>query len=231
MFKTWFLPPLSIEIEINALKWSRNELRLYRNKQHAKRFSKQGEFGEWSRACLFVRRTVLKRTRFDISRWILQFHRTAIRESSSSLVIVGFWSSGHDWSVIHRDKRLWCIHLFFLYAHVLDCWCGGLRVHRIDIIALIAVGFNMREAATSHEIKLKDRTLVAHGENERNASVYKVWRLYGISNLSPYTRETYTYYRYIYSVYNTRTRQRHVTSAPRRRSCLSTWRCHVHTRD
>ena len=39
-----------MEIEINALKWSGNELRTIRNKRHAKTLSKQGEFVEKSRA-------------------------------------------------------------------------------------------------------------------------------------------------------------------------------------
>ena len=110
---------------------------------------------------------------------------------------VEYPSDGCDRSVIHRDRRLWCVHLLLLYAHVVDCWCDGLRVHRIDVIALIAIEFNARDAATSPANKINEGSLVPLGENKRNVSLYIVQQLYALRNLSPYTRETYIYIVYI----------------------------------
>ena len=51
-------PSLSIKIENYAFNGSGIELRTYRNKRHAKIFSKQGEFGKWSRAVLHVAKNI-----------------------------------------------------------------------------------------------------------------------------------------------------------------------------
>ena len=66
--------------------------------------------------------------------------------------------------------------------HVLIVWSGGSRVHRIDVIVLIAIESNARNDATSPWNKLKGNILVPHRINREDSSVYKV-RCYYTSNL------------------------------------------------
>ena len=71
----WISPLSLIKIENYALNGSRNEVRTFRNKWHAKIFSKQGEFGKRSRAVSSIAKNRFIKIRNDFQPSILRVHR------------------------------------------------------------------------------------------------------------------------------------------------------------